>query len=260
MKTLVLVLALLGQQSIASPVPQTAAPPAVDADSLVASSSYDSLDIERRRSADSAYIEILEKTNSQLSLWLNPYGVMIGALGTLFAVAAIVAGVLLFRQGKEYRDLIETSIRKYEGVLGALVKEKLEAVEGAFERQLKDAQAKLAAELDEPKRKALERRIAEIEQHQALLKSVHSASVTDISTLNLRGTIMGTAWPGAWGLGSLGSLGVVRADVLPGERRKCTKCGTEIVIPFKGLLDVGPRAASCSSCGNVELLNDESNA
>ena len=36
------------------------------------------------------YQTILEKTNAQLSLWGNPYGLMIGALGVLFTCLTIL--------------------------------------------------------------------------------------------------------------------------------------------------------------------------
>ena len=48
--------------------------------------------VVEKYSADSNYLQILEKTNAQLSLWWNPYGVLIAAVGILIAVLAI-AGV-----------------------------------------------------------------------------------------------------------------------------------------------------------------------
>lgn len=64
-----------------------------------------------------AYIDILEKTNQQLSLWFNPYGLMVGALSILVALGAIVAGAFIFRLGKDYKDLIETLKSKVEDQL-----------------------------------------------------------------------------------------------------------------------------------------------
>lgn len=40
-------------------------------------------------SPEKAYIEILEKTNSQLSVWTNPYGIMVGIVSALTAILAI---------------------------------------------------------------------------------------------------------------------------------------------------------------------------
>jgi len=50
------------------------------------------------------YISILEKTNNQLSLWRNPYWVLITLLWVLFAIGAIVAAVLLYRQSQDYKQ------------------------------------------------------------------------------------------------------------------------------------------------------------
>jgi gas vesicle protein len=50
------------------------------------------------------YISILEKTNTQLSLWWNPYWVLITLLWVLFTIGAIVAAVLLYRQSQDYKQ------------------------------------------------------------------------------------------------------------------------------------------------------------
>ena len=49
------------------------------------------------------YLEILQNTNSQLSLSHNPLALAIGLLGVLFAAGAIVAGYLVFKQGRDFR-------------------------------------------------------------------------------------------------------------------------------------------------------------
>lgn len=53
------------------------------------------------------YINILEKTNQQLSLWFNPYAIMVGVLAILFTILTIVAVVIIYRQSREYKDKIE---------------------------------------------------------------------------------------------------------------------------------------------------------
>lgn len=53
------------------------------------------------------YITLLEKTNLQLSLWYNPYGIMVGILTLLVAVLAIYFAYILWRQGRDYRDFLE---------------------------------------------------------------------------------------------------------------------------------------------------------
>lgn len=70
------------------------------------------------------YLDILEKTNQQLSLWWNPYGLMIGALGVLFAVLAIFAAILIFLQGREFRSLLNRTVGEYRQILDAFITEK----------------------------------------------------------------------------------------------------------------------------------------
>ncbi len=63
------------------------------------------------------YIELLEKTNQQLSLWSNPYGVLVAILSFLVAFLAIAAAVILYRQTQEYKDLYTLALKQYENTL-----------------------------------------------------------------------------------------------------------------------------------------------
>jgi len=106
------------------------------ADSLTASiSPPDTVWIVAPSPAELAYAEILIKTNQQLSLWWNPYGVMIGALGVLFAVVAILAVVLIWRQGRGYRKILDQAIHDYQNVLGHLNKERMDAAMSEIDAQ-----------------------------------------------------------------------------------------------------------------------------
>lgn len=61
------------------------------------------------------YIQILEKTNQQLSLWYNPYGLAVGILTALVALLAIIFAWVLWRQGKEYRDIFDKFLKDQRG-------------------------------------------------------------------------------------------------------------------------------------------------
>lgn len=63
------------------------------------------------------YLTLLEKTNQQLSLWSNPYGVLVAVLSFLVAFLAIVAAFILYRQSREYRELYQKALKEYEGAL-----------------------------------------------------------------------------------------------------------------------------------------------
>jgi hypothetical protein len=70
------------------------------------------------------YQQILEKTNSQLSLLSNPYGLFVAMLGILFTVLTIIAAFIIYRQSKEYRELIKKSLEEHKIALDKLIIEK----------------------------------------------------------------------------------------------------------------------------------------
>lgn len=69
------------------------------------------------------YQQILEKTNNQLSLWYNPYGVFIAFLGILFGVLSIMAIYINYKQSKEHKDLIKKSLDDHKIALDKLIDE-----------------------------------------------------------------------------------------------------------------------------------------
>ena len=63
------------------------------------------------------YVEILEKTNQQLGLWTNPYGLAVGVLTILVALLALAATLLamfyLARQRRDYRKIAKEAFEKF---------------------------------------------------------------------------------------------------------------------------------------------------
>ncbi|HWO07067.1 MAG TPA: hypothetical protein VNM40_00615 [Candidatus Paceibacterota bacterium] len=100
------------------------------------------------------YIEVLEKTNQQLSLWYNPLGVTVSILTALIAILAIGFTVILWRQGSEYRNTLRSffdehrknadnelraSVEKTRKILNALIYEtgeKLDSMSGDTKTEL----------------------------------------------------------------------------------------------------------------------------
>jgi DNA-directed RNA polymerase subunit RPC12/RpoP len=60
------------------------------------------------------YASIVEKTNQQLSLWTNPYGLMVGLLTFIVAVMAIVVAVYTWKNSKEQKELSRKIFREYQ--------------------------------------------------------------------------------------------------------------------------------------------------
>ena len=71
------------------------------------------------------YASIVEKTNSQLGLWSNPYGLMVGILTLLMAIGAIVVAYLLWKNSKEQKEMTKQFFVEQE----KLIKEKWEISE-----------------------------------------------------------------------------------------------------------------------------------
>jgi DNA-directed RNA polymerase subunit RPC12/RpoP len=127
----VLALVLDAQAAVAQTAGANASP---RRDSVASSTS-----VNATSHADSLYMAVLEKTNHQLSLWWNPYGVMVGTLGVLFAMLATAAAIIIYRQGKEYRAILDAELSKYKAILDHFIEDKNAQIEAVK----KDAEARI---------------------------------------------------------------------------------------------------------------------
>jgi hypothetical protein len=97
--------------------------------SIVSKSKLDSLDhmVEQLRLAqieNERYFGVLQRTNEQLSLWWNPYGIMISMLGILFTILAIIVTFIIFRQSASYRAILNESIQSYQNIINKFLEDK----------------------------------------------------------------------------------------------------------------------------------------
>lgn len=222
--------------------------------------------------AESAYIAMLEKTNAQLSLWWNPYGVMIGALGVLFALGAIVVTFLLFRQSREYRKILDDSmaqhrkelddsVAQYREVLNTLLEERLREMQTKNDAAIQTAQQQLLSAGDTEKQR-LKTVIADLEKEKReLAVAVGRALATATAPLptNAKQLAMATdpmkahLQPGQ--LDPMSLLGRGLQTALNTRVVRCTNCG--IVFPYK--VPEGPggilgNSVACPKCGQVTLI------
>jgi len=92
----------------------------------------------------SEYIAILEKTNQQLSLWYNPYGLMVAILTLLIAVIAIGVSIALWKHSRDQREKADRFFEEQARIIKEKnesvkkVEEKLQQLIVQYERQLKD--------------------------------------------------------------------------------------------------------------------------
>src|SRR6266566_523410 len=202
-----------------------------------------------------AYRDILEKTNEQLSLWSNPYGVMVGALGVLFTVAAVVVGFLIFRQGSDYRSLIERSIREYQGILNSFIEghnKQIELLKASVTEKIATLSQELEAASGKQK-KEIETKIVELERLSTALKP-HELPRT-------RETIVGPtpSWLTNLGFGQASASTIAAINQLyrpsvVNSTHKCSRCGTSFTPSGVKVGLLGSGDVTCSKCGQVDPI------
>lgn len=92
------------------------------------------------------YAEILEKTNQQLGVWSNPYGIMIAALGVLFTIATIIAAVIFYIQSRDFQSKMNQLIAKHDELLNGLSEKwrtRLEEMDKEAAKQLDQLKSEL---------------------------------------------------------------------------------------------------------------------
>jgi len=110
------------------------------------------------------YSEILEKTNNQLSLWANPYGIFFAGISILFTLLAVFATYIHFKQTKEYKDQVNAEILGLRALVENFILQKEKAIKTLVDNSLqthRDEIGKITA--DSPDYKKLEGKIKELE-------------------------------------------------------------------------------------------------
>ncbi len=180
------------------------------------------------------YVSTLEKTNQQLSLWFNPYGILVGSLAVLFALLAIVATVVIYRQTRDYKEKLDTFVKSYQDVFEKLIKE-WKSKRDDLDKQIQDYQTQLETT------KGAQKKTVEdaIEKLKAQKDSVSSQIASTVA-----------AMPSSGGLASV--LGM--AD----KYHKCSQCGFGFMVttpnsPLHGVY-FGTSRVACPKCGNIDEL------
>jgi DNA-directed RNA polymerase subunit RPC12/RpoP len=222
---------------------------------VLSRSQFDSLSGQLRQltqfnSLSEQYAAVLEKTNNQLSLWWNPYGVFVAMIGVLLTLLAIVVTFIIFRQSAGYRRTINEAIANYRGVIDKFIEEK----KADLDIRIKDTEAKIA-DATEDQRKQLESELTEFRKvREALTKS--AASVPTIPA--------GSTAPYFWPSGSVFSappsgsvIGIPVISVTWDKSVKCSNCQKEFGVhhPSSDLVvPSGSVIAKCPYCGHSNTV------
>jgi len=124
------------------------------------------------------YIEILEKTNQQLSLWNNPYGIMVGILTVIIALMAIFFAYILYRQGKDYKDFLAEQKKIIEGE----TKKSLDSAKCALDEQIKNGEEKLK-ELKGTTKETIEKEINNLKKVRDSIENVQTIPIVSASSI-----------------------------------------------------------------------------
>ncbi len=188
------------------------------------------------------YVSILEKTNQQLGVWSNPYGVAIGILSILIAIIAIGVAFALWRQSKEQKDRFNQFLADQEKII-KLKNKSLEQVElklnrliRAYEEQLKSA--------TKNNKKEIEEAIADLKKEKASI-----------------GAYIGPAAA----LGTISGPSIANYDPLQGvsfmanNSTVCTNCGKRFSYSMdtdllSSMVTIGSKAVYCSYCGHRNMV------
>lgn len=130
------------------------------------------------------YATIVEKTNQQLGLWTNPYGIMIGLLTIFIAVVAIVVSFLLWKnssdqkkRAEEFFSGQEKNIKAKTEAFDCMLKERGEFLNNLiqeYQDKLKNVNKENKEEI-----KRLEQTIDELNKNRAFLGSYKIPEVVE---------------------------------------------------------------------------------
>ena len=201
------------------------------------------------------YLQILEKTNQQLGLWTNPYGLMVGALAVLFTALTIVAVFIIYRQSREYKEKLQSDMDLYhKSFSDFLVSQKVIIEQRRKEvTQVEDDINKLLKEYEKKLKASSESQKAEIE------KAIQKLEEQKLSLSSAIGPI--TVSPQS--VGFVGLTGPTGPSVLSGglyanDYHQCTKCGFGFMVNNNRFLSasvlLGSQVVTCPRCSNIDRI------
>jgi hypothetical protein len=235
---------------------------------------------QQLRELNQQYLEVVSKTNEQLGLWTNPYGLMVGILSFILAVLAIGAGIILYFQSSDFKQRISDLLTRYSNILDGIISEKdtiiakmdthaKEIIERA-NQQAKSVDAALSAQIEayknevaesaNEKKQELEAAIAKLQKAQSELE----ANALPVGTSSSAGKNYTTGVDNTIPVvnpeyvdSSYGALGIA------GKRRfhKCSHCGFGYIIDDSqsdraaiSYMLGGSKIAKCPKCQNAEKI------
>lgn len=192
------------------------------------------------------YTSILEKTNSQLGLWTNPYGVMVGILTLILGIATIGITLIIWRSSKEQRERAQVFFQEHE----KLIKERFDKEDKeatvrrkeakiAFETLIKEQKERLA-KTSEAGKKEIEEAILNLEAQK-----INNDTYIGYNPASTMGVFATTATSGA----SLSPWSFNSRQVY------CNICGKNFNVSNSGFtLLTTQKTVFCTHCGSQNYI------
>lgn len=191
------------------------------------------------------YIDLLEKSNQQLSMWSNPYSFLVAVLSVLFTVLTVAAAVLLYRQSEEYKSRYTNLFVSSEKKINEL-REELVSTYNTMIKNLKNESETITERLESIKK--------EIEEHGPKDKG-YSEKLDELESelKEVKGKAANL---------QIGHPNIVTAEpffsIYPIKIHSCSKCNHQFSYQnssggmFVGL--VGNQTVKCPKCGNIDII------
>lgn len=192
------------------------------------------------------YIDVLEKTNQQLSLWSNPYGIIIAALSVLFTVLTIVAVVIIYRQGSEYKEKLELDRKFYREKMSEFLNSQKQIIEEKS-KTAEELSQKIDSILEEYKKKLEESSESQKEEIQKAIDKL------EIEKLSLRRDVGPITVTPNFDYSSLSA--VAMSDVFSRKLHKCSHCGFGFYVePGSPMATIAGPKVTCPMCQNTDYI------
>ncbi len=190
------------------------------------------------------YFSILEKTNQQLSLWSNPYGVMVGVLTFLVAAGAIIFAFILWKLSNDQRDFLVEQKKKMkeanEGIKKCKLKydKQIKEHKLEYDKQIKESEEKMKVAKEEQK-KDLQDKIDELKRERVSIGLDHISDSMEISRLGsyvspVEKSLYCSKCSKFFSYTD-SSMDLITSGVISGnEKKHCIFCGEEITSQLLG--------------------------
>jgi len=196
------------------------------------------------------YASIVEKTNNHLNMWFNPYGLMVGILTLLVAVAAIVVSVILWKNSEEQKKRIKDFFDEQDKIIKERNEkddERREVAKKEFEELIREQQNKLKLAKKQNK-KEIEKFINELKKEKASLDkhSSQNFALADYPTFNISQDRV-----------SFHDIGQNQFYGFNKKSTICSKCGKSFDYyddpPYKAYATLDSGIVYCSHCGEKNI-------